>query len=147
MPILLGCVADDFTGATDLAGMVVKQGLRAIQTVGVPADELPPKGAEAVVVALKTRTVPAAIAVQQALAATRWLRAAGCRRFHFKYSSTFDSTPQGNIGPVAEALMGELGADFTIACPAFPDNGRTVYKGHLFVGEELLSDSSMRNHP
>ena len=147
MSILLGCIADDFTGATDLASMVVRQGLRAIQTVGVLFGEPPPADAEAVVVALKTRTVPAASAVDQSLAALRWLSEAGCRRFYFKYCSTFDSTPAGNIGPVAEALMDELGVDFTVACPAFPENGRTIYKGHLFVGDTLLSESSMRDHP
>ena len=147
MSILLGCIADDFTGATDLASMVVRQGLRAIQTVGVLPGEPPPADAEAVVVALKTRTVPAASAVDQSLAALRWLSEAGCRRFYFKYCSTFDSTPAGNIGPVAEALMDELGVDFTVACPAFPENGRTIYKGYLFVGDTLLSESSMRDHP
>ncbi|HLW93579.1 MAG TPA: 3-oxo-tetronate kinase [Roseiarcus sp.] len=147
MAMLLGCIADDFTGATDLASMVVKQGLRAIQTIGVPPGGQPPDDAEAVVVALKTRTIPAASAVEQSLAALSWLRAAGCRRFYFKYCSTFDSTPQGNIGPVAEAFMDELGADFTIACPAFPENGRTIYKGHLFVGDVPLNESSMRHHP
>jgi uncharacterized protein YgbK (DUF1537 family) len=147
MSMLLGCIADDFTGATDLASMVVKRGLRAIQTIGVLPEELAPENAEAVIVALKTRTIPAATAVEQSLAALRWLRAAGCRRFYFKYCSTFDSTPQGNIGPVAEALMDELGANFTIACPAFPENGRSVCHGHLFVGDALVSESSMRRHP
>jgi uncharacterized protein YgbK (DUF1537 family) len=147
MSILLGCIADDFTGATDLASMVVRQGLRAIQTVGVLLGEPPPADAEAVVVALKTRTVPTASAVDQSLAALRWLSEAGCRRFYFKYCSTFDSTPAGNIGPVSEALMDALGVDFTVACPAFPENGRTIYKGHLFVGDALLSESSMRDHP
>jgi uncharacterized protein YgbK (DUF1537 family) len=147
MPILLGCIADDFTGGTDLASMLVKQGLRAIQTIGVLQGEPPPDDAEAVVVALKTRTAPAAKAVEQSLAALRWLRAAGCRWFYFKYCSTFDSTPEGNIGPVAEALMDELSVNFTVACPAFPENGRTVYKGYLFVGDALLNESSMRHHP
>ena len=147
MSILLGCVADDFTGATDLASTLVKQGLRAIQTIGVLQGESPPDGAEAVVVALKTRTAPAASAVEQSLAALRWLRGADCRRFYFKYCSTFDSTPEGNIGPVAEALMDELSVNFTVACPAFPENGRTLYKGYLFVGDAPLNESSMRHHP
>lgn len=146
MSILLGVIADDFTGATDLASMVVRQGLRAVQTIGVPLDEAL-DDAEAVVVALKTRTVAAASAIEHSLAALRWLRARGCRRFYFKYCSTFDSTDKGNIGPVAEALMDELGVDFTIACPAFPENGRTIYNGYLFVGQALLSESSMRHHP
>jgi uncharacterized protein YgbK (DUF1537 family) len=104
-------------------------------------------GATAVVVALKSRTIPAADAIGQSLAALAALQGAGMRQCLFKYCSTFDSTDQGNIGPVAEALMDALGADFTIACPAFPETGRTIYKGHLFVGDRLLSDSHMRDHP
>jgi 3-dehydrotetronate 4-kinase len=147
MPILLGCIADDFTGATDLAGTLVKQGLRTVQIIDDPRDELPPTDADAVVVALKSRTSPVESAVKESLSALEWLRAAGCRQYYFKYCSTFDSTPKGNIGPVAEALMDAIGAAFTIACPAFPDNRRTVYQGNLFVGSELLSESSMRHHP
>lgn len=146
MTVLLGCIADDFTGATDLAGMLVKAGMRTVQLIGVP-DGPPPEGADAVVVALKSRTVPAAEAVAESLAALAWLQQSGCKQFYFKYCSTFDSTPEGNIGPVSEALMRALDTDFTIACPAFPANGRTIYKGYLFVGEELLSESGMRNHP
>lgn len=146
MKPLLGCVADDFTGATDLAGMLVKAGMRTVQLIGVP-DGPPPEGADAIVIALKSRTVPAAVAVADSLAALDWLRQSGCRQFYFKYCSTFDSTPEGNIGPVTEALMKALDTDFTIACPAFPANGRTIYKGYLFVGEELLNESGMRNHP
>ncbi|MFL6716397.1 MAG: 3-oxo-tetronate kinase [Burkholderiaceae bacterium] len=146
MTVLLGCIADDFTGATDLAGMLVKAGMRTVQLIGVP-DGPPPQDVDAVVIALKSRTVPAAEAIADSLAALRWLQQAGCSQFYFKYCSTFDSTPAGNIGPVAEALMAALGTDFTIACPAFPANGRTIYKGYLFVGDELLSESGMRNHP
>lgn len=146
MKVLLGCIADDFTGATDLAGMLVKAGMRTVQLIGVP-DGPPPEGADAVVIALKSRTVPAAEAVADALAALAWLQRSGCQQFYFKYCSTFDSTPEGNIGPVAEALMQALDTDFTIACPAFPANGRTIYKGYLFVGDELLNESGMRNHP
>ena len=141
----LGVIADDFTGATDVAGMLVNSGMRTVQVIGVPQGPAPE--ADAVVVALKTRTAPAADAVLESLAALGWLRDAGARRFYFKYCSTFDSTPRGNIGPVAEALMAALDTNFTIACPAFPENGRTIYRGHLFVGDELLSDSGMRNHP
>ena len=142
----LGVIADDFTGATDVAGMLVQAGMSALLAIGVPpADAV--LDADAIVVALKSRTVPAADAVRESLAALERLRAAGCRRFYFKVCSTFDSTPRGNIGPVAEALMAALGADFAIACPAFPENGRSVYRGHLFVGDLLLSDSGMRNHP
>jgi len=144
--MLLGCIADDFTGATDLANNLVRSGMRTLQTIGVPAGALD-EDVDAVVVALKSRTAPAAEAVAQSLAALDWLKRAGCRQFYFKYCSTFDSTPQGNIGPVAEALMRALGANLAIACPAFPTNARTIYMGNLFVGEAPLSESGMRNHP
>lgn len=146
----LGCIADDFTGATDLANNLVRAGLRTVQTIGVPADGHAPADADAVVVALKSRTVPAADAVAQSLQALRWLQAQGAQQVYFKYCSTFDSTAAGNIGPVTDALLDALhgpGQGFTIACPAFPENGRTVFKGHLFVGDVLLSDSGMRDHP
>lgn len=143
---LLGCIADDFTGATDLANNLVRGGMRVVQTIGVPEAALD-EDADAVVIALKSRTIPAAEAVAQSLDALKWLRAQGVRQVYFKYCSTFDSTPAGNIGPVTDALMDALGCDFTIACPAFPDNGRTVFKGYLFVGDELLHESGMRNHP
>ena len=146
MTALLGCIADDFTGGTDLAGMLVKAGMRTVQLIGVPAGP-PPADVDAVVIALKSRTNPVEDAVAESLAALRWLREAGCRQFYFKYCSTFDSTPRGNIGPVAEALMQALDTDFTIACPALPANGRTLYKGHLFVGDVPLSESGMCNHP
>src|SRR4051812_13779017 len=144
--LALGCIADDFTGATDLANNLVRGGMRVVQTIGVPDGPLD-ESADAVVVALKSRTVPAAEAVAQSLQALRWLQAQGAQQVYFKYCSTFDSTPAGNIGPVTEALMDALGTDFTIACPAFPDNGRTVFKGYLFVGDEMLHESGMRNHP
>jgi uncharacterized protein YgbK (DUF1537 family) len=144
--LTLGVIADDFTGATDVASMLVRAGMRTVQVIGVPEDGTR-VDADVVVIALKTRTVPAADAVRESLAALHWLQAAGMRQCYFKYCSTFDSTAAGNIGPVTEALMQALGADFTIACPAFPENGRTIFRGHLFVGDELLSDSGMRNHP
>jgi uncharacterized protein YgbK (DUF1537 family) len=147
---LLGCIADDFTGATDLAGMLVRAGMRTVQMIGVPNDKQPgPIGqdVDAVVIALKSRTIPAAEAVKASLAALAWLTDAGCEQFYFKYCSTFDSTDDGNIGPVTDALMTALDTRFTIACPAFPENGRTIFKGHLFVGDVLLSDSGMRHHP
>jgi 3-dehydrotetronate 4-kinase len=144
---VLGCIADDFTGATDLANNLVRAGMRVVQTIGVPDAGGFDGDADAVVVALKTRTVPAQEAVAQSLLALRWLQATGVRQFYFKYCSTFDSTAQGNIGPVTDALMQALQTDFTIACPAFPENGRTVFKGYLFVGDELLHESGMRNHP
>ncbi|CAM5780174.1 3-oxo-tetronate kinase [Rhizobacter fulvus] len=143
--MILGIIADDFTGATDVASMLVRAGMRTVQVIGVPDGPAP--DADAVVVALKTRTNPADDAVEQSLAALRWLQAAGMKQCYFKYCSTFDSTAAGNIGPVTEALLDALGAPFTIACPAFPENGRTIFRGHLFVGDELLSDSGMRHHP
>jgi uncharacterized protein YgbK (DUF1537 family) len=145
--MLLGAVADDLTGATDLALMLAREGMKTVQVVGTPPSGFDPGEAEAVVVALKSRTIPAAEAVSLSLEAARWLRGHGARQIVFKYCSTFDSTAEGNIGPVAEALMQELGARVTIACPAFPANKRTVYRGHLFVGDTLLSDSPMKDHP
>src|SRR5262245_65124957 len=144
---LLGCIADDLTGATDLANMLMRGGMRTLQLIGVPPVSQPLPGADAIVVALKSRTIPASAAVKQSLAAFEALEKSGARQYFFKYCSTFDSTDAGNIGPVADALLADLGAPFTIACPAFPENGRTIYLGHLFVGRQLLSDSSVRNHP
>jgi len=143
--MLLGCIADDFTGATDLANNLVREGMRVVQAIGVPTG--PIDGVDAVVVALKSRTCPVDDAVAQSLAAAAWLRAQGARQLYFKVCSTFDSTPQGNIGPVAEALIGFTGARVVPVTPAFPAAGRTVYQGHLFVGDLLLSDSPMRHHP
>ena len=151
--ILLGCIADDFTGATDLANNLVRAGMRVVQTNGVPTQPLSAE-VDAIVIALKTRTISPADAIAQSLAALQWLKSAGSRQIYFKYCSTFDSwygadndDKRGNIGPVTEALMDAMGLDFTIATPAFPDNGRTVFKGHLFVGDVLLSESSMKTHP
>ncbi len=143
---VLGCIADDFTGATDLANNLVRAGMRVVLTVDVPADS-DRVSADAVVVALKSRTVAAATAVEQSLRACRWLRQQGATQIYFKICSTFDSTAAGNIGPVIEALMDELDCPFSIATPAFPENGRTVVHGHLFLGDTLLSDSGMRHHP
>ena len=142
---LLGCIADDFTGATDLANMLVREGMRTIQTIGVPSA--PVQDVDAIVVALKSRTIAPQEAVRQSLTALKWLQDQGCTQFFFKYCSTFDSTDEGNIGPVADALLQASGTDFTIACPAFPENGRTVYQGHLFVNDVLLNESGMENHP
>jgi uncharacterized protein YgbK (DUF1537 family) len=147
MPILLGCIADDFTGATDLCNTLVRQGMRTVQLIGTPPDGLAVPDADAVTVALKSRTCPPEEAVAASLAALDWLRRAGARQVFFKYCSTFDSTERGNIGPVADALLDALEAPFAIACPAFPETGRTVYQGHLFVGDRLLSDTHMRHHP
>jgi uncharacterized protein YgbK (DUF1537 family) len=146
----LGCIADDFTGATDLANNLVRAGMRVIQTIGVPSSGLD-AAVDAVVIALKSRTVPADEAVTASLSALRWLEGQGAAQFYFKYCSTFDSTSKGNIGPVIDALMTALGsrpnADFTIATPAFPDNNRAVFKGYLFVGDVLLNESGMQHHP
>lgn len=151
MTLKLGCIADDYTGASDLANTLTRAGLRTVQTIGVPAADTRIE-ADALVVALKSRTIDSADAVQQSLAALEWLRAQGCRQFFFKYCSTFDSTDKGNIGPVTDALLDALspiggGTPFTIACPAFPENGRTIYRGHLFVGDVLLNESGMEHHP
>jgi uncharacterized protein YgbK (DUF1537 family) len=146
MPFL-GCIADDFTGGTDLANNLVKSGFRTVQTIGIPKSIAQLENVDAVVVALKTRTCPVDQAVRESSDALHWLKSIGCRQFYFKYCSTFDSTPRGNIGPVIELLLRELGAPFTIACPAFPDNGRTVYRGHLFVHDQLLNESGMQHHP
>ena len=143
--MLLGCIADDFTGATDLANMLVRGGMRTIQTIGLPTSR--PGDVDAVVVALKTRTIRPEDAVAQSLAALAWLKANGAEQIYFKYCSTFDSTSTGNIGPVMDALMRNLDTDFTIACPAFPENGRTIFRGYLYVGDLLLSESGMKDHP
>ena len=145
--MLLGCIADDLTGAADLALMLSREGMRTIQTTGVPTQSLDLSHVDAVVVALKSRTIPAEQAVSQSLAAAKWLLTNGAQKFLFKYCSTFDSTDRGNIGPVAEALLNLLGEKFTIACPAFPATGRSIYQGNLFVNGVLLAESSMRDHP
>ena len=150
MGLLLGCIADDFTGDTDLANNLVRAGMRVVQTIGLPDARLP-ADCNAVVIALKSRTIAPEQAVMQSLAALQWLKEQHVQQVYFKYCSTFDSwytgEVRGNIGPVTEALMQAMGCDFTIATPAFPDNQRTVFKGHLFVGDQLLSDSGMKNHP
>lgn len=145
--ILLGCIADDFTGATDLANNLVRSGLRTLQVIGVPEKCPNLEGVDALVVALKTRTIEPQDAIAQSLNALAWLKSLGTEQIYFKYCSTFDSTPKGNIGPVMDALMDALKTNFTIACPAFPEANRTIYKGHLFVGDQLLSDSGMASHP
>ncbi len=144
--ILLGCIADDFTGATDLANNLVRAGMRVVQTIGVPETALAAE-VDAVVVSLKSRTIDPVQAAAQSVQALQWLQQQGASQIYFKYCSTFDSTAQGNIGPVTDALMTALGVDFTIATPAFPDAGRTVFKGYLFVGDVLLNESGMQDHP
>jgi len=120
--------------------------MRTIQAIGVPTAPIG-QDVDAVVIALKSRTIAAAEAVAQSLAALDWLQQTGCSQIYFKYCSTFDSTPTGNIGPVTDALMRALGTDFTVACPAFPEAGRTICRGYLFVGDQLLSESGMKDHP
>jgi uncharacterized protein YgbK (DUF1537 family) len=144
---LLGCIADDVTGATDLASMLVSNGMRTVLILGRPMPGRALPEADAVVVALKSRTAAVADAVRDSLAALAALREAGAELVLFKYCSTFDSTPRGNIGPVTDALADALGETIVVACPAFPANGRTVYQGHLFVGSKLLDESGMENHP
>ncbi|HWL71722.1 MAG TPA: 3-oxo-tetronate kinase [Geminicoccus sp.] len=145
--MLLGCIADDSTGATDLAAVLVQEGMRTVQTIGVPAPGTDPGEVDALVVALKSRSIPAAEAVRQSLDALRYLQERGARQILFKYCSTFDSTPEGNIGPVAEALMAALGTEQTIVCPAYPTLQRSIFRGHLFVGDRLLNESGMEKHP
>src|ERR1700722_17376465 len=147
MPVLLGAIADDFPGATDLCNTLVRRGMKTVQLIDVPAPGAAMPDAEAVVIALKSRTIPAEEAVAMSLKALTWLQDAGARQILFKYCSTFDSTDAGNIGPVAEALLDALGSEFTLYCPAFPEAGRTIFKGYLFVGDGLLSESGMRDHP
>ncbi|GLY17086.1 HPr kinase [Kineosporia sp. NBRC 101677] len=144
---MIGLVADDFTGATDVAAGLRRVGLRTALVFDVPAAEMVLPECDAIVIGLKTRTVPAAEAVAQSLAAAGWLREQGVQQYYFKYCSTFDSTAQGNIGPVADALLEFTGSPVTFVTPASPEHGRTVYQGHLFVGDVLLSDSPMRHHP
>lgn len=142
----LGCIGDDFTGSSDLANTLAKGGMRTTQYTGVP-DGPADAFIEAGVVALKSRSVPVDEAVALSLMALEWLKAQGCTQFFFKYCSTFDSTPEGNIGPVADALADALDAHQVIVCPAFPGTGRSVFQGHLFVNDVLLSESGMQNHP
>ncbi len=145
--IKLGVIADDFTGATDIASFLVKNGLSTIQLTEVDESLKAPLGVDAIVISGKTRSCDKDLAVRESLKALHWLKAQGCERFYFKYCSTFDSTAKGNIGPVTDALMKELNVDFTIISPALPVNGRTVYKGYLFVNNVLLNESGMANHP
>ena len=145
--MILGCIADDFTGATDLANTLVKEGMRVIQMIGVPDTDTIADDADAVVVALKSRSTPVHEAVADSMAALKVLQASGAQQFLFKYCSTFDSTDDGNIGPVGDALAQALEAKAVVVCPAFPETGRTIYHGHLFVGDSLLSESGMENHP
>lgn len=141
----LGAIADDFTGASDLGNMLVRAGMSTTLCFGIPAGPAP--GTDAAVVALRTRSVPAGEAVARALEALDWLRAQDCEQVYFKYCSTFDSTPDGNIGPVLAALAEALDASRAVVVPAFPAAGRRVFMGHLFVQDRLLNRSGMEHHP
>ncbi|MEM7470023.1 MAG: 3-oxo-tetronate kinase [Pseudomonadota bacterium] len=143
---VMGCIADDFTGATDLAGLLARSGAKVNLRIGVPSEPAR-ETADFEVIALKSRTAPVEDAVLETLAALKWLQGSGASHYFWKYCSTFDSTPEGNIGPVSEALMGALGVPQTIYCPAFPENGRSIFMGNLFVGEQPLSESPMKDHP
>lgn len=145
--LVLGCVADDTTGAADLANTLARAGLHTVQTIGTAGLDHVPEDAEAVVAALKTRAIAPDEAVRQSVGAWRRLKALGARQCYFKYCSTFDSTDRGNIGPVMDALLAETGADLTVVCPAFPETGRTVYQGHLFVWNQPLHESPLKDHP
>ncbi|MEM8551020.1 MAG: 3-oxo-tetronate kinase, partial [Pseudomonadota bacterium] len=147
MGVFMGAIADDFTGATDLAGLLARSGHRVSLRIGVPEEGTDDDAAPFEVIALKSRTAPVDEAVRQSLEALSFLADRGAQRFFVKYCSTFDSTAKGNIGPVAEAVMDALGAEQTIYCPAFPENGRAIFMGNLFVGEQPLAESSMKDHP
>ncbi|GJE01612.1 3-oxo-tetronate kinase [Methylobacterium isbiliense] len=147
MTLVLGCIADDYTGASDLANTLTKAGLRTVQTIGVPGEGLDLPATDAVVVSLKSRSIPAAQAVARSREAESWLRARGAGHVMFKVCSTFDSTDAGNIGPVTDALREEAGARIALVTPAFPETGRTVYQGHLFVGAVPLHESPLKDHP
>ncbi|MCF3946619.1 3-oxo-tetronate kinase [Acidiphilium iwatense] len=147
MKLVLGCIADDYTGASDLANTLARQGLRVVQTIGLPREGFVLPEVDAVVVALKTRSVPPGEAVARVLAAADWLRGRGAAHVMFKICSTFDSTDAGNIGPVTEALAGACGAAIVPVTPAFPETGRTVFQGHLFVGSRPLHESPLKDHP
>jgi len=147
MSVLLGCIGDDFTGSTDLASFLVASGMRTIQLTGLPEEKYDLADVDAAVISLKSRTQEPKAAVTDSLRALKWLQSYNCGQYYFKYCSTFDSTDKGNIGPVADALLDALGESFTIACPALPVNGRTVYNGYLFVNGVLLNESGMQHHP
>ena len=147
MTLALGCIADDYTGASDLANTLTRAGLRTVQTIGIPADDLALPEVDAVVVSLKSRSIEAGLAVSRSRAADKWLRGRGARHVLFKICSTFDSTDAGNIGPVMDALRADCGEANVLVTPAFPETGRTVYQGNLFVGAVPLNESPLKDHP
>jgi uncharacterized protein YgbK (DUF1537 family) len=145
--LALGCIADDYTGASDLANTLTRAGLRTVQTIGVPADDLALPEVDAVVVSLKSRSIQAGLAVSRSKSAEKWLRGRGADHVLFKICSTFDSTDAGNIGPVMDALRADSGESIVLVTPAFPETGRTVYMGNLFVGAVPLNESPLKDHP
>ncbi|MBK5074294.1 four-carbon acid sugar kinase family protein [Budviciaceae bacterium CWB-B4] len=147
MTIKIGVIADDFTGSTDIGCFIAATGCQVVQFVGTPDESLNSSDADALIISLKTRSCPVQQAIDESIKACRWLKANGCQLIYFKYCSTFDSTAQGNIGPVTDALLKELDSHFTLICPSLPVNGRTVVQGHLFVNGQLLNESGMQNHP
>ncbi|MCK1544686.1 four-carbon acid sugar kinase family protein [Bradyrhizobium sp. 179] len=147
MILALGCIADDYTGASDLANTLTRAGLRTVQTIGVPANDLALPEVDAVVVSLKSRSIDASLAVSRSRAAETWLRGRGAGHVLFKICSTFDSTDAGNIGPVMDALRADCGESAVLVTPAFPETGRTVYQGNLFVGAVPLNESPLKDHP
>ena len=147
MTLALGCIADDYTGASDLANTLTRAGLRTVQTIGIPADDLALPEVDAVVVSLKSRSIEAGLAVSRSRAAETWLRGRGASHVLFKICSTFDSTDAGNIGPVMDALRDDCGEGIVLVTPAFPETGRTVYQGNLFVGAVPLNESPLKDHP
>ena len=147
MTLALGCIADDYTGASDLANTLTRAGLRTVQTIGIPADDLALPEVDAVVVSLKSRSIEAGLAVSRSRAADKWLRGRGASHVLFKICSTFDSTDAGNIGPVMDALRADCGEANVLVTPAFPETGRTVYQGNLFVGAVPLNESPLKDHP
>jgi uncharacterized protein YgbK (DUF1537 family) len=147
MKLSLGCIADDYTGASDLANTLTRAGLRTVQTIGVPADDFPLPDVDAVVVSLKSRSIEASLAVARSRASEKWLRGRGADHVLFKICSTFDSTDAGNIGPVMDALRADSGDAIVLVTPAFPETGRTIYKGNLFVGSVPLNESPLKDHP
>ena len=147
MTLKLGCIADDYTGASDLANTLTRAGLRTVQTIGGPADDLALPEVDAVVVSLKSRSIEASLAVARSRSAEKWLRGRGARHVLFKVCSTFDSTDQGNIGPVMDGLRDDCGEKIVLVTPAFPETGRTVYQGNLFVGAVPLNESPLKDHP
>src|SRR6202045_1733411 len=145
--LALGCIADDYTGASDLANTLTRAGLRTVQTIGVPADDLALPEGDAVVVSLKSRSIEAGLAVSRSREAEKWLRGRGASHVLFKICSTFDSTDKGNIGPVMDALRADSSDAIVLVTPAFPETGRTVYMGNLFVGSVPLNESPLKDHP